>query len=75
MRSRIAEIIELLDRVRDSYNVNRLSQVAAVAALGDAAYYDWCHREGQGDARRAVARVHLQPRLVHLSVAGEFHLH
>jgi histidinol-phosphate aminotransferase len=34
------EIIELLDRVRDSYNVNRLSQVAAVAAIGDAAYYD-----------------------------------
>lgn len=33
------EIIGLLDRVRDSYNVNRLSQVAAVAALGDTAYY------------------------------------
>jgi histidinol-phosphate aminotransferase len=34
------EIIDLLDRVRDSYNVNRLSQVAAIAALGDPAYYD-----------------------------------
>ena len=33
------EIIGLLDRVRDSYNVNRLSQVAALAALGDADYY------------------------------------
>jgi histidinol-phosphate aminotransferase len=33
-------VIEVLDRVRDSYNVNRLSQVAAVAALGDPAYYD-----------------------------------
>jgi histidinol-phosphate aminotransferase len=33
------EVIGLLDRVRDSYNVNRLSQVAAVAALGDEAYY------------------------------------
>jgi histidinol-phosphate aminotransferase len=32
-------IIDLLDRVRDSYNVNRLSQAAAVAALGDEAYY------------------------------------
>ncbi len=32
-------VIDLLDRVRDSYNVNRLSQVAAVAALGDTAYY------------------------------------
>jgi histidinol-phosphate aminotransferase len=35
-----AAIIELLDRVRDSYNVNRLSQAAALAALGDPGYYD-----------------------------------
>ena len=35
-----AEIVDLLDRVRDSYNVNRLSQAAAIAALGDQAYYD-----------------------------------
>ena len=34
-----AEVIDLLDRVRDSYNVNRLSQVAALAALGDQPYY------------------------------------
>lgn len=34
------EIIDLLDRVRDSYNVNRLSQAAALAAIGDPAYYD-----------------------------------
>jgi len=34
------ELIGLLDRVRDSYNVNRLSQVAALAALGDQPYYD-----------------------------------
>jgi histidinol-phosphate aminotransferase len=34
------KIIELLDRVRDSYNVNRLSQVAAFAALSDTGYYD-----------------------------------
>jgi histidinol-phosphate aminotransferase len=33
------EIIGLLDRVRDSYNVNRLSQAAALAALGDTGYY------------------------------------
>lgn len=33
------DVIDLLDRVRDSYNVNRLSQVAAIAALGDAEYY------------------------------------
>ncbi|MDB6170529.1 MAG: histidinol-phosphate aminotransferase [Verrucomicrobia bacterium] len=34
------KVIGLLDGVRDSYNVGRLSQVAAVAALGDAAYYE-----------------------------------
>jgi histidinol-phosphate aminotransferase len=34
------ELIDLLDRVRDSYNVNRLSQVAGIAALEDGAYYD-----------------------------------
>ena len=34
------DIIGLLDRVRDSYNVNRLSQAAALAALGDPVYYD-----------------------------------
>lgn len=33
------EVIDLLDRVRDSYNVNRLSQVAAYAALDDVDYY------------------------------------
>ncbi len=34
------EVIGLLDRVRDSYNVNRLSQVGAIAALEDNGYYD-----------------------------------
>ncbi len=34
-----AEVIGLLDRARDSYNVSRLSQAAAVAALGDPEYY------------------------------------
>ena len=34
-----SEIVGLLDRVRDSYNVNRLSQAAALAAIGDPAYY------------------------------------
>jgi histidinol-phosphate aminotransferase len=33
-------IVDVLDRVRDSYNVNRLSQAAAVAALEDQPYYD-----------------------------------
>lgn len=34
------EVIGLLDRVRDSYNVNRLSQAGAAAALADTGYYD-----------------------------------
>ena len=34
------DLIGVLDRVRDSYIVNRLSQAAALAAVGDPAYYD-----------------------------------
>ena len=33
------EIIELLDRARDSYNLDRLAQAAALAAIEDPAYY------------------------------------
>jgi histidinol-phosphate aminotransferase len=33
-------VIQILDRVRDSYNVNRLSQAAAIAAFEDQPYYD-----------------------------------
>ncbi|QYY35835.1 histidinol-phosphate transaminase [Ruficoccus sp. ZRK36] len=33
------EIIELLDRVRDSYNLDRLAQAGALAALADDQYY------------------------------------
>jgi histidinol-phosphate aminotransferase len=34
-----AQVIDILDRVRDSYNVSRLSQVVALAALSDTSYY------------------------------------
>ncbi len=34
------EVIDVLDRVRDSYNVSRLSQTAALAAIQDHPYYD-----------------------------------
>lgn len=33
------QLIEILDRVRDSYNLDRLAQAAAIAALRDTAYY------------------------------------
>jgi len=35
-----AEVVELLDRVRDSYNLDRVAQAAGVAALEDWGYYE-----------------------------------
>jgi histidinol-phosphate aminotransferase len=35
-----ASVIDVLDRVRDSYNVSRLSQVAAIAAIEDQPYFE-----------------------------------
>ncbi|HEX7979157.1 MAG TPA: histidinol-phosphate transaminase [Gemmatimonadaceae bacterium] len=35
-----AAVIDVLDRVRDSYNVSRLSQIAARAAIEDHAYFE-----------------------------------
>ena len=35
-----ASVIDVLDRVRDSYNVSRLSQVAAMAAIEDQEYFE-----------------------------------
>jgi len=34
------QVIETLDKIRDSYNVNRVSQAAAIAAIGAQDYYD-----------------------------------
>lgn len=34
-----AEVVDILDRVRDAYNLDRLAQVAALAALEDETYY------------------------------------
>ena len=50
-----AEIVGLLDRVRDSYNVSRLSQAAALAAIGDQAYYDGVIAKVKATRDRAVA--------------------
>lgn len=36
------EIIDILDRVRDSYNLDRLSQVAGTAAISDSQYHLAC---------------------------------
>jgi histidinol-phosphate aminotransferase len=47
-------IIGVLDRVRDSYNLNRLSQAAALASLGDQAYYDSVIAKVKATRDRAV---------------------
>ncbi len=39
------EVIEALDKIRDHYNLDRLAQVAAVAALHDQAYFQECVRK------------------------------
>ncbi len=39
------EIIEVMDRVRDSYNLDRLAQAAGAAAMSDAQYYCKCVQE------------------------------
>jgi histidinol-phosphate aminotransferase len=36
------EVIQHLDSIRDSYNINALSQIAALAAVESADYYDEC---------------------------------
>jgi histidinol-phosphate aminotransferase len=48
------EVIGLLDRVRDSYNVSRLSQTAALAALGDQGYYEGVIAKVRGTRDRGV---------------------
>ena len=49
------EVIDILDRVRDSYNVSRLSQAAALAAMGDPAYYDGVVAKVKATRDRALA--------------------
>ncbi len=49
------EIIGLLDRLRDSYNVGRLSQIAALAALADDGYYSASIARIKATRNRAIA--------------------
>ncbi len=48
-------VIDVLDRVRDSYNVSRLSQAAALAAINDTAYYDGIIARVKNTRDRAAA--------------------
>ena len=54
------ELIEALDKVRDSYNVNGLGQIAACATLDNLDYY-------RGNFRRIIrTRAHLESNLAKL---------
>jgi histidinol-phosphate aminotransferase len=50
-----AALVEALDRIRDSYNVNGLAQVAALATLDDLPYYRSRIREIRATRTRLVA--------------------
>ena len=47
-----AEVIEVLDRIRDSYNVNRLSQAGALAVLAERSAYSEYIRQVKATRRR-----------------------
>ncbi|MFP4068981.1 MAG: histidinol-phosphate transaminase [Opitutales bacterium] len=51
-------VIGMLDRVRDAYNVDRIAQAAALAALEDEAYFERTRQ--QVIATREEARGHLE---------------
>jgi len=48
------ELIEALDKVKDSYNVNRLTQIAGEAALEDWAYFEEITRKVKATRQRVV---------------------
>lgn len=52
-----ADTIALLDRVRDSYNVDRLAQAAALAALSATSYYRECVTAVVASREAALARL------------------
>jgi len=54
------QIIDLLDRVRDSYNLDRLAQAAALAAIGDQVYYQGVIRQIKELRAQAAADYELR---------------
>jgi histidinol-phosphate aminotransferase len=56
-------LVDLVDRVRQPFNVNSLAQAGALAALGDHAHVERsraCNREGMKHLRRACDRLGLE---------------
>src|SRR5206468_1572454 len=51
------ELIAALDKVRDSYNVNRLSQIGAEATLDDWAYFEANVRKIQATRQRVIGKL------------------
>jgi len=51
------ELIAALDKVKDSYNVNRLSQLAGEAAVGDVTYFDDTVRKVKATRARTAAQL------------------
>ena len=70
-----AGVIALLDRVRDSYNVSRLSQAAALAALGDQDHQLRIVAKMKATRDLYMQELERGEGLVHLSVAGKLRLH
>jgi histidinol-phosphate aminotransferase len=52
-----ASLINLMDRVRGPFNVNRLAQVAAVAALEDSAYVQECLLQTTRERERVARKL------------------
>jgi histidinol-phosphate aminotransferase len=53
-----ASLISLMDRVRGPFNVNRLAQVAAIAALEDTAYVQDCISRTTQERARVAGELH-----------------
>ncbi len=54
------DVIESLDKIRDSYNVNRVSQAAAIAAIEAQDYYDpLCQRIAQSRETLRAAMIEM----------------
>lgn len=61
------ELIAALNKVKDSYNVNRLSQLAAAAALDDRAHFDDALRKIKATRERISHHLHALGFFVHQS--------
>ncbi len=61
------ELIAALNKVKDSYNVNRLSQLAAAAALDDRTYFDDVIRQVKATRERISHHLHALGFFVHQS--------